>query len=193
MSIQLEVSIGEALDKYSILEIKERYIQNSIKLEHILQEKVAIYPIISSFLTTCPYLYRLLQKVNTKIWFLVEETRDKDVSYKTIMKENDARFRIKRKINDMCCSYIKEQKNCIAQPYILFIEKSIECTINIKEWILELSIYYDVFHIYTPSLELWIHLEEIDPDICVYPALSSPLGCNWILQHQEDIFDFIAS
>jgi hypothetical protein len=44
--ISLEVSIGEALDKYSILCIKEEHIVDTFKKKAIQLEKETIYPSI---------------------------------------------------------------------------------------------------------------------------------------------------
>ena len=181
MSLQMDVSIGEGLDKYSILEIKEKYISSPEKLAHIRKEKNAIFPILSPYLDQCPLLYKLLEKVNTKIWFLVDDTRDKDVSYRTIMKENDARFRVKRKINDICNSYLKEQKNFHTNPYIVYIDDSVPYSEISKEDICEVSMYYDALYIYTPCPEQWISLQEVDPDIYVFLAEHPPEGCEWKL------------
>lgn len=181
----MEVSIGEALDKYSILEIKEKYIASPEKLFHVRKEKETIYPVISSYLEQCPLLYSLLEKVNTKIWFLVDDTRDKDVSYRTIMKENDARFRVKRKINDICNSNLKEQKNFTTKPYLVYIDPYIVCSEKVKEWICEVSMYHDALYIYTPFPEQWITLQTEDPDIQVFHAEHPPEGCDWIIEQNS--------
>jgi len=116
-TLLLPVSIGEALDKLSILDIKLDNIKDSrrdnVKIEYnMLYEKLEPYVIQSK------KYYDMLKKTNYYIWNLMDLLRDgqniEDDSYVNLCKDtiisNDVRFRIKNKINIITNSLLKEQK-----------------------------------------------------------------------------------
>jgi len=113
----LPVSIGEALDKLTILDIKLDRIQDSrrdnVKIEYdILHEK------LKEHIDKNQKYYNMLKKTNLYIWELMDLLRDgvniSDIEYTKLCKDtiiaNDVRFRIKNKINILSNSHIKEQK-----------------------------------------------------------------------------------
>ena len=113
----LPVSIGEALDKLTILDIKLDKIHDSrrynVKIEYdILYEK------LKEYIDKYKKYYNMMKKTNLYIWNLMDLLRDGenicDVEYTKLCKDtiiaNDVRFRIKNKINTLANSYIKEQK-----------------------------------------------------------------------------------
>ena len=111
--LELPVSLGEALDKLTILDIKLAKIQDDrnkdVKKEYdILFQKLEIYVKKYSF------YYDILKKVNLDIWEMQDDFRynngDKVKLCIKIIEENDCRFRIKKKINNICNSLLKEQK-----------------------------------------------------------------------------------
>jgi len=112
--IELPVSIGEALDKLTILDIKIEKIQddrkNDVKYEYnILLEKLKIY------IEKYNFYYKILKKVNLDIWEMQDNFRYSDKINKInlclkIIEDNDCRYRIKKKINNICNSLLKEQK-----------------------------------------------------------------------------------
>ena len=114
--IILPISIGEALDKLTILDIKLDMIKdhrkNLVKIEYdLLYDKLKEYTIKYQF------LYLIMKKINTEIWIEMDKLRDSSITdndyiilcKKTII-DNDIRFRIKNKINNISNSSIKEQK-----------------------------------------------------------------------------------
>lgn len=112
-SVNLPVSLGEALDKLTILDIKLEKInderRNDVQIEYdILKEK------LTSELEKCSYYYRILKEINLLIWDMQDDFRDKKGDLNTlcmkIIEENDRRFRVKKKINDLVNSSLKEQK-----------------------------------------------------------------------------------
>jgi hypothetical protein len=118
--IILPISLGEALDKLTILDIKLDKIlddrKNNIKIEYDV-----LYNILNSYINKFPLLYKSLKKINEYIWDMMNDLRDgslDDNSYLPICKKtilyNDIRFRIKNKINILHNSKIKEEKgyNC---------------------------------------------------------------------------------
>jgi len=110
--IVLEVSLGEALDKLTILDIKCNKIKDErrtdcLKEYNLLLESLQLY--VNKFF----YHYSILKEINLTIWNL-QDNIHKDTNltntYGKILKENDRRFRVKKKINDIANSDLKEQK-----------------------------------------------------------------------------------
>ena len=121
--IQTEISEGELLDRISILEIKLNEIKNHAQLKEVKKEykilnKLKQKHINSSKITDL--LYKDLKETNEKIWIIENEKRlcekNSDFKEKFIQIcrneyfENDKRAKIKRKINKILDSYIKEVK-----------------------------------------------------------------------------------
>ena len=112
-SVTLPVSLGEALDKLTILDIKLQKInddrRNDVQVEYnILKEK------LKNELKECSYYYKILKEINLSIWDMQDDFRDKKGDLNAlcikIIEENDRRFRVKKKINDLVNSSLKEQK-----------------------------------------------------------------------------------
>ena len=121
--IIVEVSIGELLDKISILEIKQETIKDPEKLKFINNE----YSILKDQLeknvksdNTINKLYQSLKEINAKLWFIEDDKRkcekDKNFGEKFIKLSrdvhflNDDRAKIKLEINNHTGSVIKEIK-----------------------------------------------------------------------------------
>ena len=121
--ILVEVSVGELLDKISILDIKKDKIKNKVSLEHINKE----YDILKSEYDnkvksdqTLSNLYTSLKEINSKLWIIEDEKRlcekksefgDKFVKLsRDVHFLNDERAKIKLKINNHTGSKIKEIK-----------------------------------------------------------------------------------
>jgi len=109
-TLSLPVSLGEAYDKLSILDIKRTRIQDPSKVEHCQRE----YDAIQSLLPTgFEYEYRLLRWINESIWTLQDHVRSVGPTRELltqILDENDVRFRIKDRINRLSASLLREQK-----------------------------------------------------------------------------------
>ena len=112
----IEVSIGEAVDKLSILEIKEKYIKNKEKIIEI-QKEICSLKQCEKYKKLLPNYYKLLVYVNETIWKLTDHIKklkiDNPDFAKTadhIFEYNQKRFRIKKIFNLKFDSNIKEQK-----------------------------------------------------------------------------------
>jgi len=109
--IKLPVSVGEAVDKLTILDIKTKRIVNNAdsKKEHDL-----LHDMLRETVEAYPYHYKLLRSVNESIWVLQDEIRamDKPSGDKCIdiLNKNDMRFRIKDALNRLANSALREQK-----------------------------------------------------------------------------------
>ena len=121
--IIVEVSIGELLDKVSILEIKQEKIKDSEKLKFINNEHSVLKDQLEKNVKSdekLDKLYQSLKKINSKLWLIEDEKRlcekEKDFGEKFIKLSrdvhflNDDRAKIKLKINDHTGSKIKEIK-----------------------------------------------------------------------------------
>ena len=114
--IYLPVSLGEAIDKLTILDIKLDNIKDNRKLD-VKIEYDLLYEKLKDFINKYNDLYISMKKVNLIIWNQMDILRDGDTNNETYMKickecieMNDIRFRIKNKINLISNSSIKEQK-----------------------------------------------------------------------------------
>jgi len=121
--ILIEVSVGELLDKISILEIKKEKIKNSEKIKFISEEYEILKDQLSkniNFDENLNKLFKSLKEINKKLWVIEDEKRDceknKDFSKKFIKLSrdvhflNDDRASIKLEINNYTGSKIKEIK-----------------------------------------------------------------------------------
>lgn len=120
-SLLLPVSMGEAVDKLSILDIKINKITSEEKKTECMREYDALFPSLRIFIEQNKYLYLSLKYINQTIWDLQDDIRDKDVSTSTnsilheILDLNDMRFRVKMRINRKNNSLLKEQKGYAAR------------------------------------------------------------------------------
>ena len=121
--ILVEVSIGELLDKISILEIKQEKIKDSDKLKYIQVEynvlKEQLFKNVKSD-DKLNELFESLKEINSKLWVIEDDKRlcekNSDFGEKFIKLSrdvhflNDKRAQIKLKINTHTGSKIKEIK-----------------------------------------------------------------------------------
>jgi len=116
MSVTLPVSVGEALDKLTILDIKCDKIQDARRADCVL-ERDTLLKDLQTYIDRFPWHYKILKEVNLTIWNLQDSFHGKDVTEikagqicTEILKENDRRFRVKAKINHLLSSTLREQK-----------------------------------------------------------------------------------
>lgn len=110
--LRLPISLGEGLDKLSILDIKCDKIKDK-RRENCLKEYNELYDILKQYIEQFPYHYKILKEINLTIWNLQENIHnDTNLThtYGQILKENDRRFRMKKKINNLMNSSLKEEK-----------------------------------------------------------------------------------
>ena len=121
--IIVEVSIGELLDKVSILEIKRGKIKDPEKLKFINNEHAILKSQLEKNIKSdkkLNELYQSLKEINSKLWVIEDDKRqcekDKDFGEKFIKLSrdvhflNDDRAKIKLEINNHTGSTIKEIK-----------------------------------------------------------------------------------
>tara|TARA_Y100000389_G_scaffold199441_1_gene237836 strand:+ start:4736 stop:5968 length:1233 start_codon:yes stop_codon:yes gene_type:complete len=113
-TLTLPVSLGEALDKLTILEIKLDKIKDDRKKD-VQKEHDVLRKKLVEYIDKNNVHYDILKKINLSIWELQDKFRygnstDKDEICMEIIEENDRRFRVKNKINVRTDSELKEQK-----------------------------------------------------------------------------------
>jgi len=123
--IYAPVSVGELIDKLSILQIKKTKISNTEKLSHIQKEFEILYSLASEYLNekSIENIYHELVKTNSSLWeiedrirILEKERRFEgefiDLSRKVYLT-NDHRFDLKNQINFLSSSEIVEVKEYV--------------------------------------------------------------------------------
>ena len=121
--LSVPVSVGELIDKLSILQVKKIKVTNTDKLVFINKEYDLLYEMSSEFLQRKDILqiYDDLISTNLKLWEVedelrvIESTKNFDDTFTELARlvyyTNDERFRLKDKINSLTNSEIKEQKD----------------------------------------------------------------------------------
>ena len=121
--IIVEVSVGELLDKISILEIKKEKIKDAEKLKFINNEHSILKNQLDENIKSdekLNNLYQSLKEINSKLWVIEDDKRqcekEKDFGEKFIKLSrdvhflNDDRAKIKLEINNYTGSKIREIK-----------------------------------------------------------------------------------
>ena len=122
-TILVEVSVGELLDKISILEIKKEKIKDSEKLKFINDEYEVLKDQLDKNVKSdekIDKLFQSLKEINSKLWIIEDDKRlcekNSDFSEKFIKLSRDVHFlnddrgKIKLEINHHTGSKIKEIK-----------------------------------------------------------------------------------
>lgn len=120
--ICLPTSIGEAIDKLTILDIKLERITDGSRKTDVQREHDALlkYSELNEFIQNHSDLYNTMKKANAIIWDMMDVLRDgaariSNEEYLKTCKEciefNDIRFRIKNRINQASNSELREQKS----------------------------------------------------------------------------------
>ena len=123
--IQAPVSVGELIDKLSILHVEQTKITNEEKLEYINKEFELLYNLSSGYLDNSEIetLYHQLVEINSKLWDIEDRLRvietekrfeGEFVDYaRKVYFTNDERFRLKNEINKISNSEIREVKEYV--------------------------------------------------------------------------------
>lgn len=122
MKINVEISIGEYIDKLSILLIKKDKIQDTKKLENIKKEIDLLLHYANNFSSTdLNFWTDKIKNINLKLWDIEDKIRLKEKNKefnsefielaRSVYYTNDERFEIKNEINKYFNSEIFEQKS----------------------------------------------------------------------------------
>ena len=120
-NIYVPISVGELIDKITILEIKKKYMSGE-KMKNVNNELESLQVILhNEKLEVDQNLYLNLKKINTSLWEIEDKIRIKeslkefDEDFielaRSVYKVNDERSLVKREINLKYNSGIVEEKS----------------------------------------------------------------------------------
>lgn len=122
MIVMAPISVGELIDKITILSIKAERIADPTKQANVVNELVKLKEIQAELrLPDLGDLYKQLYFVNSELWFIEDSKRqcEKDQNFgpdfiehaRNVYKNNDLRAKIKNEINKLVGSTIIEEKS----------------------------------------------------------------------------------
>ncbi len=124
MPLLAPISIGELLDKISILELKEAAIADPARRANVTRELAALHEVRrAQVAASAPLdaLYAELQAVNRRLWEVEDRLRqhERDGRFeaefvalaRSVYRENDRRAALKRRINQLTGSDLVEEKS----------------------------------------------------------------------------------
>ena len=122
--IFVEISVGELMDKISILEIKQKNLKDKEKIKIVSRELESLNSCVQKdvhITDQIKSLYEDLKKINIKLWNIEDGKRDCERNgdfgekfiklARSVYIENDQRAKIKNKINKLSGSNISEVKS----------------------------------------------------------------------------------
>ena len=122
MIVNIPVSVGELIDKITILKIKQQYMTDINKLKNINRELTELLSIFNALiLPDLSDLTMQLQLINNQLWHLENYKRECEKlkrftenfidAARQICVKNDIRAKIKQDINTITGSTIIEEKS----------------------------------------------------------------------------------
>ena len=123
--VSVPVSVGEMIDKLSILQVKKQKITHEEKLVYVNKEFELLYNLSSTYLNepVIESLYHQLVQVNSSLWDVEDKLRvlEKEQRFegefvslaRKVYFTNDERFRLKNEINSNTSSEIREVKEYV--------------------------------------------------------------------------------
>jgi hypothetical protein len=146
--MHLEVSLADGLDRLTILEIKYSRITCPNKLKEIQKEIDALHEFIP-YKQLYEFQYKLLLYTNLQVWESMDKVNSIEMESRNtidfaklaakVYDYNDQRFRIKRLINTISNSALKEQKSYGSKHVIVTVDDVDNC-ISVINY---LSVRYD--------------------------------------------------
>ncbi len=201
-NIILPVSLGEALDKLTILDIKLEKI-NDKRREDVQKEYDLLYIKLEEYIVNYKYHYKHLKECNLSIWEIQEKCHgvkgDANLFtplYKDILLENDRRFRIKKKINNIASSTLNEQKGYKKNSICFYGPLELGNMILLNGCVRYLSTIYDCVYVITNKINeenvKIMYRDDIDINIVVlndielnsinlYDYLKEKCNCDVIM------------
>ena len=124
MQLQVPVSVGEVLDKITILQIKLAHISDAAKRVNIHNELDALLPLVTGNAFTTEQMQGLmaeLKAVNETLWVIEDDIREKEAAKsfdaefirlaRAVYVTNDKRAEIKKQMNLATGSALIEEKS----------------------------------------------------------------------------------
>jgi len=124
MDVNISVSIGELVDKITILKIKKKFIEDNNKISNIEKELNSLNSTLNN-LGIINEEFNLIQnqllETNTKLWKIEDEIRELERNKnfgpefialaRSVYITNDLRFNLKNTLNNLFNSEYKEEKS----------------------------------------------------------------------------------
>lgn len=192
-SIKLPVSIGEALDKLTILDIKQRKINDKNKLNDVIKEYNLLKNELNDIMKeNIQFYYNKLVLENETIWDMLDDIKntkyddkEKLKLYEIMWHKNDCRYRLKQKINSIVNSDLKEQKGYKQTKAFVLTHLGMGDMIDCVGMIRYLSIQYDIVDVvcknkYKNNVEQMfnddknIHIINVEEDCDISPNYGYP-------------------
>ena len=124
MQLQVPVSVGEVLDKITILQIKLAHISDAAKRANVQNELDALLPLMAGDVFNTDQMQGLmadLKSVNEALWDIEDDIREKEAAKsfdaefirlaRSVYITNDKRAEIKKQINLATGSALVEEKS----------------------------------------------------------------------------------
>jgi hypothetical protein len=123
--VTIPVSVGEIIDKLSILQVKKNKISDETKLKFVNKEFEILHDLSSVYLNNIEIesLYYQLVEINSSLWDIEDNLRviEKEKRFegefislaRKVYFTNDERFRLKNEINLLTFSEIREVKDYV--------------------------------------------------------------------------------
>ena len=126
MPLLVPISVGELLDKISILEIKAAAISDPAKHRNVMRELTALEAVRRREIVAMPELaalYAELKSANRALWQIEDEIRERERAglfdegfvelARNVYRTNDRRAILKRRINELTGSDLVEEKSYV--------------------------------------------------------------------------------
>jgi hypothetical protein len=123
-AVQIPVSFGEAADRITILTIKNERIRDAAKLDNVRKELALISDAFFANVALAPgfdALFAELKSVNETLWRIEDDIRDCEsrgdfgadfvALARAVYQTNDRRAQIKRAIDELLGSELREEKS----------------------------------------------------------------------------------
>lgn len=183
--LYLPVSLGEAIDKCTILHIKLEKIKDNRKLD-VQIEYDLLFEKLTAFINSYNLYYKIMKQINIDIWDMMDQLRDGQLSeknYLSICKEciesNDVRFRIKNKINNLSKSILKEQKGYNTTRIVIDIRGTIVFDNDELYKIIRYnSFIYDQIFVLCEDGKINLFHDKIKDDHCI--SFGSEIDNNFL-------------
>jgi hypothetical protein len=129
MPLLIPASVGELIDKITILEIKQQRIGDAAKRTNVERELAALMAVVEERNLGYPAgalaeLGRELAGVNAQLWQIEDDIRECERQSdfgarfielaRAVYRRNDERAALKRRINEQCGSELVEEKSYAA-------------------------------------------------------------------------------
>ncbi len=126
LEIQVPISVGELVDKITILEIKSRRFDDETKRNHVFHELKLLKGVCTQYaIDLDAEVVRELERINEKLWVIEDDIREKErlkqfdhdfiELARAVYRINDQRFQVKQQVNKIFGSNIVEEKSY--RPY----------------------------------------------------------------------------